>query len=198
MAKPDVVTAPAQTVRPLVTSQTMTEFGAVLDDPEGSSAMGQSPDITWTPGWSELRLQRDMQVLEAKQGKRKWSEVVSLPGNVRLTKRCNTAGAPDQVKQITAGQRGYRAVTKADIGQPWFTAMPAGAEVLPDGTIKKGDCVYTYCPPEAAARNVKRKQDLTKSRQMTASDKAETQGISYESRLMEPLDGTPASRVKVQ
>jgi len=198
MAKTETVSSPAQTVRPLLVTQQMTEFGAVLDDPEASSTLGQSADITWTPGWSQLRIQRDYEVLEVWQGKRKRADVTSLPGNVRLTKRCNTQGAPDQVKQMKAGQAGYRPVTKEDVGQPWFTALPAGATILADGTIAKGDCVYSFCPPQTAARNVKRKQDLTKSRLMTASDKAETQGISFESRAMAPLDEVPASRVKVQ
>lgn len=140
----------------------MTEFGELLDDPESFSAEGNfQPDVTYTPGFSELRIQRDTELALAAQGKMAMKDVTILPANVRLSRRTNKAGAPDQTKLVTAGNNGYRPITKEDVGQPWFREIPAGATVLPDGSIAKGDTQYMVCDAQRAARNTHRKNMKT-------------------------------------
>lgn len=186
-------------IRDLIPTGVMTEFGELYDDPNEKPAMGgQTIDHTYTPGWSDLRWQRDYALAEVAQGRRAKGDVPSLPGNVRLVRRSNAAGQPDMVKQVQSSNRGYRPIKASDIGQPWFTEMPPGATTLADGSIAKGDCVYMYCPPEKAARN-RYEQDRKTARRLTgAAERAESAGVKYESTLMQPLKGAPPSKINVQ
>ena len=139
--------------RPIIDAVTLNEFGDV--NPEALMAPGMSaPDATYTPGWSELRHQRELDVKEYRDGTRAAKDVRTLPGNLRLVRRTK-AGAqdPDVGRQTWITNAGYRPVTKRDIGQPWLTAMPPGAYLLPDGSIAKGDCVYMYAEQQTAALN---------------------------------------------
>lgn len=193
MAKEPEVAAP---VRELVPTGIVTPFGELLDDPAAPINAEGGPDVTWTPGFSEMRLARDTAIAEVAQGKRSPKEVPSLPVNVRLVRRTRPSGAPEGAKQMQSSNNGYRHVTKADVGQPWFTEIPPGSTVLPDGTIAKGDTTYMVAEAQVAARNTVRKELATRARLSAAQSRAEGVGISYDSRLMESLDAVPASRVK--
>lgn len=139
--------------RPLVETRVMTEFGEVITSPEFYDADGQDQDLTYTPGWSEMRRARDVAVAEARHGKRATKDIPTLPVRVFLARRTNVAGVPDSRKVIQASNDGYRAVTKEDIGAPWFTFLPPGAAILADGTIAKGDVTYMVTDAKNAARN---------------------------------------------
>jgi len=196
MAKPKEESA--KPTRDLIPTGIMTEFGELLDDPTYSDAMGgQRTDLVYTPGWSELRYQRDVQMGEVAKGLRRPQDVIALPGNVVLARRTSPSGKPDGQKVTKGSMHGYRPITQADIGQPWFTAMPPGTEVLADGTIAKGDCVYLYCPPEQAARNAYKKDRTTRQRLTGAADRAENASVTYESTTMQPLTGAPPSKINV-
>jgi len=81
-------------------------------------------------------------------------DVPSLPARlhwIRTTKVIS--GRPDNTKEVDAGQNGYRVVTKADIGQPWFRDVPLGATERADGSFLKGDTVLMVCDAKDAARN---------------------------------------------
>ena len=185
-------------VRDLVPTGIMTEFGELLDDPTESASMGgQKLDLVYTPGFSEMRWARDKALAEVAQGKRARTEVPTLPVNVRLVRRSNMAGKPDMQKQISSSNRGYRAVNKDDVGQPWFTRLPDGAEVLADGSVVKGDTAYMVCSKEKAARNRYENDRKTIQRLTGASERAETAGVSYESRNLAPLRGAPPSKINV-
>ncbi len=185
--------------RALIPTGIMTEYGELYDDPDATPAMGgQQIDHTFTPGWSELKWQRDNALAEVAQGKRAKGDVPTLPGNVRLVRRSTAAGQPEMLKQIQSSNRGYRPITDQDIGQPWFKNLPPGAIKLADGTIAKGDCVYMYCTPEQAARNRYERDRNTMRRLTGAADRAERTGVTYESTPMKPLTGAPASKINVQ
>lgn len=193
MAEKPEVAAP---VRPLVPTGIITPFGELLDDPAAPISAEGGPDVTWTPGFSEMRVARDKAIAEVAQGQRTAKDVPALPVNVRLVRRAQPSGAPDGAKQMQSSNNGYRHVTKADVGQPWFTQVPPGATVLPDGTITKGDTTYMVAEAQVAARNTVRKELATRARLSAAQSRAEGVGISYDTRLTEPLDAVPASRVK--
>jgi len=196
MAKPEKESV--QPTRKLVPTGVMTEFGELMDDPTYSAALGgQRVDLVYTPGWSELRYQRDVQLGEVAKGLRNPKDVITLPGNVVLARRTTPAGKPDGQKVTKGGMHGYRPITEQDVGQPWFTAMPPGCEVLADGSIAKADCVYLYCPPEQAARNAYQKDRTTRQRLTGASDRAESAGVTYETTVMQPLSGAPPSKINV-
>lgn len=194
MAKDTEKQAPP--TRPLVATGVMTPFGELLDDPENPLSLSNGPDITWTPGFSEMRVARDIALAEVAQGRRHPKDVPTLPVNVRLVRRSMANGSPDATKQLRASNDGYRYVTEADVGEKWFTKIPQGATKLPDGTLAKGDCVYMVADAQQAARNTVRKEMATRARLSAAQTRAEGAGISYDSRLMESLDAVPASRVK--
>lgn len=195
MAKPEAVPT-----RPLVPTGIMTPFGVLLDDPSNPLTADGSPDQVWTPGFSDLRVKRDKELAEVAQGLRSPKDVSTLPVNVRLVRRTTKSGAPDQQKQMQSSLNGYRPVQKSEIGphNPWFTGMPGGATELPDGTIAKGDCVYMVADAQTAARNTVKKELATAARLSAGRERAEGAGVSYDSRLMEPLNGAPESRVKVR
>lgn len=185
-------------IRELIGTGVHTEFGEVLDDPANPMDLSTMPDlVTYTPGWSELRVARDRALAEVANGKARMRDVPTLPVNVRLSRRTRANGAPDASKMIAASNRGYRVVTKADIGQPWMREMPDGATVLADGSIAKGDCVYTVCTAQQAAQNAHRKQVQTMARLSAGQETASRAGVDYTSRLGETI-GAPPSRVNVR
>ena len=186
-------------IRPLTPTGILTEFGELYDDPNDTAAMGgQALDHCYTPGFSEMRWQRDFALAEVAQGKRAKTEVPALPVNVRLVRRTLASGQPDMQKQVGSSNRGYKPVTQAEVGQAWFKEIPPGATVLADGTIAKGDCVYMWCDGPKAARNRYEKDRATQRRLTGAADRAEKAGVRYESTLMQPLKGVPASKINVQ
>lgn len=185
--------------RPLVSTGVHTEFGEVIDDPSAPHLGGRKADVTYTPGFSEARYQRDIEVAEFQRGLRKREDVHPLAGNVRLVRRSSVGGTPDFIKQTQSANAGYKPLTDDQIGPgKLVTAVPKGATRLPDGTYAKGDTLYMYCDAPTAARNAYEKQQRTQARLLAAQDKAEQSGVDYDSRLMEPLAGHPTSRVQVR
>ena len=184
------------TIRPLVHTGIHTEFGELLDDMVQGGQ--ETMDLVWTPGFSEARIARDTALAEVAAGTRSRSDVPTLNGNVRLVRRSSANGAPDQIKMMQAGNKGYKPLTDADVGPgKLVTAIPPGATKFADGTYGKGDCAYVWCDAQTAARNSYRKQQLTDSRLMAAAERAQTAGVDYTSSKGETLDGAPKSRVNV-
>ncbi len=152
------------TQRPLVPTTIRTEFGDVLDDPSFYDVGGADRDLTYVPGFSDMRRARDLGLADIASGKRLRHEVelTPLPVNCRWTRTTTIKGDPDGRKQIASGNLGYRAVNKDQIGKvPWLTALPAGATVDPDGSIRKGDTVLMVADGKTAGRNIARRQAAT-------------------------------------
>lgn len=152
--------------RPLVDTTIRTEFGDVLDSPEFYDVGGADRDLTYVPGFSDMRRNRDLELAAVASGKkdRRDADLSPLPVNLRWTRTHTIKGAPDGRKQIASGNLGYKAVNKSDIGkQPWLTALPPGATVDADGTIRKGDTVLMVTDAKTAGRNVARRQAQTQN-----------------------------------
>lgn len=151
--------------KPLVDSNLVTEFGA-FHEAEGTSdvEMVKRRDYTYFPGFSDMRLRRDQDLSRHARGEIKGGEVSTLPVNVRWF-RCvkGTGSDPDQMRVAHARNAGYRPVTEKDLGQAWFTELPPGGMIAPDGTIKTaaGDSAAFVCDQETAARNAFRKKKAT-------------------------------------
>lgn len=150
--------------RPLVDVNLTTEFGEILES-EAFQADGVAHhDFTYTPGFSEMKVDRDGDIQRHARHEIKASEVRVLPVNLRWWRTVKGSGSdPDQMRVARARNLGYRAVTEADIGQPWLTEMPPGAMLAADGTIKTaaGDNVLMVADQQTAARNAMRKKRLT-------------------------------------
>ena len=140
--------------KPLVPTMIRTEFGDVLESEAFHAATGAQGDVTYVPGYSDMRRKRDQQLKEVADGKRSHNDVMHLPVRCHLTRTAKYSGQPDDRKSIEFRNQGYRAVTKDDIGQnDWITGMPEAAVVGPGGELRIGDTVLMVCDAKTAARN---------------------------------------------
>lgn len=150
---------------PLVNTTPPDEFGVAIDAALVNTAVtGQSVGATYVPGFSDMRMQRDREISEVVSGKRAAKDVSTLPVNVRWSRNARRDGTPDSSKVFSAGRKGYRIVTKADVGQPWLKEIPAGAQIAADGSIRNQDCVLTVATKEQAAANAMAKTIRTRQR----------------------------------
>ncbi len=135
--------------RPLVPTAIWTEFGALHDDPATlMNEMGMNRDITYVPGFSDLRREADLARAEGRKPE-------PLPVNVRWARRTKANGTPTQERVIVMKGKHYRPVTKKDpeAGPVWLKGMPPAASFLADGTIASADMQLMVCDQQAAQRN---------------------------------------------
>lgn len=160
--------------RPLISTTIRTEFGDVLDSPEFHDVAGADRDLTYVPGFSDMRRTRDLELAAVASGakQRHEAKLSPLPVNVRWVRKTTPRGAPDGLKQISTGNLGYRLVNKSQVGQvDWLKSLPPGAVYDADGTIVKGDTVLMVCDGKTAGRNAARKQAQTQ-RMIDAAESA--------------------------
>jgi hypothetical protein len=150
--------------KPLVNINLISEFGGI-EDMDSFRAEGPTQrDYTYVPGFSEMRVKRDLDLGAFKRHEIKAKEVSILPVNCRWFRTVKGTGSdPDQMRIAHSRNLGYRAVTKDDVGKPWLTAEPPGSQVAPDGTIKSaaGDLVLCVVDQQGAARNAMRRKIAT-------------------------------------
>src|SRR5574342_38961 len=150
--------------KPLVDINLVSDFGGI-EDLESFKAEGPTQhDYTYVPGFSDLKYKRDLDLGAYARHEIKAKEVSILPVNLRWFRTVKGSGSdPDQMRIAHSRNLGYRAVTKADVGQPYLTAVPPGAQIAPDGTIKSaaGDLVLCVADQQTAARNAIRRKIAT-------------------------------------
>lgn len=154
----------ADAKKPLVDINLVSEFGGIEDLETFRTEGVQQRDYTYVPGFSDMRVARDLGLGAYKRHEIKASEVPILPVNLRWFRTVKGTGSdPDQMRIAHSRNLGYTNVTKADIGQPWLTALPPGAQLAPDGTIKSaaGDLVLCKVDQQGAARNAMRRKIAT-------------------------------------
>ena len=163
--------------KPIFNTRVASEFGDIENVGDLSlDKLSMQADTTYTPGFSEMRQERDLQILEVSQGTRQGNDVRALPVNVRLV-RCSAplSAKPDGRKLLKNSMKGYRAITKDDVGKEWFKSFPPGAEEMPDGTIRKGDVMYMVADAKQAARNQLAKEQTTAA--MVSANDTSTDGL---------------------
>ena len=149
---------------PIIFSEPPPEFGELKESPEFHDQSAMNGDLTYVPGFSELRFARDRAILEVMRGQRKASDVPTLPVNFRWARNQNKKGEPDSRKVVRAGNRGYKAVTKDDVGEgKLLSDLPAGARFSADGLIQQGDVVLMVATAQRVARNEFVKRAKTES-----------------------------------
>lgn len=149
--------------RPLVETTIRTEFGDVLAEPSFYEVGGADRDMTYVPGFSDMKRARDITLADVASGRipKHEAKISPLPVNVRWTRTITPKGSPDGRKQLSSANLGYRAANKKDVGQPWLTQLPPGATINADGSIQKGDCALMVVDGATAARNAARKAAQT-------------------------------------
>jgi len=149
---------------PLLHTEPPPEFGELKESPEFHDQAAMDGDLTYVPGFSELRLARDRAILEVMQGRRRASEVPTLPMNFRWARCQDKKGEPDNRKVIRAANRGYKVVTKDEVGEgKLLKELPAGARVAADGSIRQGDTQLMVADAQRVARNEFAKRARTES-----------------------------------
>lgn len=149
---------------PIIFSEPPPEFGELQQSAEFHDPQAMDRDFTYVPGWSELRRDRDRAIVEVLKGRRAAKDVPTLPVNLRWARCQNKKGEPDSRKVVRAGNRGYRAVTRDDVGEGKLIAdMPPGATWAADGTIRQGDVQLMIADAGRVARNELAKRAKTES-----------------------------------
>lgn len=158
------------TKRPLVEATIRTEFGDVLEDSAFYDPGAADRDLSYVPGFSDMRKARDVELAAVASGKKdkRDAKIEPLPVNVRWARATDVRGNPDARKQIGASNLGYRLVSEQDKGQAWLTDLPPGATITADGSIRKGDTVLMVCDGKTAARNAARKANHANSMENAA------------------------------
>lgn len=151
--------------RPLVDTHIRTEFGDVLEDAAFHDVAGADRDMTYVPGFSDMRRAKDLELAGIASGRipRHEAKLAPLPVNLHWTRTAKPSGAPDGAKQIGAGNAGYRTVHKDQIGkEAWLKSAPPGSTFDADGSIRKGDTILMVADGKQAARNSARKAAQTR------------------------------------
>lgn len=169
--------------KPVVTAEVVNEFGRFEADSIGDDGR---VDGLWTPGFSNLRHKRDVELREFAEGTRKGKDVSTLPVNVRLVRntKVGTQGEPD-IRITQAEGDGYRTINKEDVGEKWLTSNPPGAYWAADGTLRKGDLTYMVIDKKGAARNRFRQQEVT-MRQVEGAASSRLEELRKISAAVEP------------
>lgn len=148
---------------PLIQSQPLSEFG---DFPEydNNRPAGLETDGTYVPGFSEMRVARDVAVGQFLRGEINRSEVPTLPVNLRWARSQNKAGQADSTKPFKHSRRGYRYVTKENLNSDWLKELPGGTQWNAAGQLQNGDTVLMVADARDAARNESQRRRETEER----------------------------------
>lgn len=147
--------------KPLVDANLVTEFGGVEDMEQFKEEGPSSRDYLYVPGASDMRYRRDTDLSRLHRGEIRGKDVYAMEWNARWFRTIKGTGSdPDNTRLVHARNHGYKAATKDDIGKPWLTELPPGAQVAADGTIKTagGDLQLFYADQATAARNAMRRK----------------------------------------
>jgi hypothetical protein len=152
----------------LVDVNQVCEFGA-FHQAEGTTEAEalESRDYTYVPGFSGMRVRRDMDLTKLHRNEIKGKDVSVLPVNLRWFRTVKGSGSdPDQMRMAHARNLKYRPADKDDVGKEWLTEMPPGGMYAPDGTIRSaaGDLALHVIDQQGAARiAMRRKQAVDES-----------------------------------
>src|SRR3990172_5234482 len=99
--------------KPLVDVNLVTEFGGIEDEASFREEAISQHDYTYVPGFSEMRVKRDLDLGKGHRHEIKGKEVAVLPVNRRWVRTGKGPGSdPDMMRAAHAKNTGYRAATK--------------------------------------------------------------------------------------
>lgn len=152
---------------PLIPSAAVSEFGDLRESPAFRDSAVMDQDMSYVPGFSEMRRTHEIQKAEYLRGERSWGDVLKLPVNLRWMRSQDKSGNPDSRKVFQHGSKGYRPVNGhsvkdgGDAGTPWLTQLPPGAVLQADGSIRRGDTTLGVCTADEAAKSEIAKRQRT-------------------------------------
>ena len=183
--------------RPLVDANLVTDFGGVELTPEFMAEGTGQKDYTYVPGFSEMQVNRQLDLAALHRGEIRGKDVRTLDYNARWYRCANKAGEADNGRAVAALNEGYVPATKNDIGKPWLTKLPPRAQIMPDGTIRisGGDLQLFVTGKENAAKNAMRKKIRTE--EMVDGMEFSSGGLGTVTKVADPYVektiGTPAN-----
>ena len=146
-----------------------TAYGPVVEDDAFYEESGHGGDITYVPGYSDMRKARDIALAKGKAPQ-------ALPVRLQWARNARVSGEPDSTKQWEYQSQKYRPVTESDIGQDWLKEMPPAATVGPDNSIRMQDMTLMVCDARDAARNAAKVQRETARQSAGIGGKLISQG----------------------
>lgn len=153
------------TKRQLIETQAVSEFGDLTESAAFYDPNLIDRDHTYVPGYSEGQRKVATALNEFHQGRIAKSDIPFQQVRLRWARSQNRAGNPDTAKTYAHGNKGYRLVNADEHkGQAWLTQVPPGADIMADGSIRRGDTVLMYCSREDAAKNELAKRVATEER----------------------------------
>jgi hypothetical protein len=147
--------------RPLVRTETRAHLGETRESAEFNDMDGAAQDLTYIPGYSDLRRQRDRDMQAGRKPK-------PLPFRLQLVRVKNVAGAPDSRMGAWWRAQGYREVLASDMEGMGIT-MPIGGMTSAEGYVDVGDTRLFVCDAQRAARNEQDWRRATDDMQVTSS-----------------------------
>jgi len=147
--------------RPLVPTQARAHLGEARESAEFNDMSGAAQDLTYVPGYSDLRRKRDRAIAEGKKAE-------PLPYRLQLVRVKNAAGNPDGRMAAQWRALGYREVPHSEM-EAMGIAMPVGGMASADGFVDVGDTRLFVCDAQRAARNEKNWRRATDELQATDS-----------------------------
>lgn len=158
--------------RPLVATQARAHLGEVRESEEFNDMSAAAQDLTYVPGYSDLRRTRDRAIAEGKKPQ-------ALPYRLQLVRVKNANGNPDGRMAAQWRALGYREVLHDEM-EGMGIAMPVGGMASTDGFVDVGDTRLFVCDALRAARNEKNWRRATDELQATDSAPAlEAEGRKF-------------------
>jgi len=130
---------------PLIRTDTRAHLGEAQEKPEFADPALARGDLTYVPGWSDLRRQRDADVREGRKP-------APLPYRLQLVRVRNSMGLPDGQGAASWRAQGYQEV-KVNEMKELGIAMPIGGMASADGFVDVGDLRLFACDAQRAAQN---------------------------------------------
>ena len=147
--------------RPLIRTDVRAHLGEARETSEFNDMGAAAQDLSYVPGYSDLRRARDRAVAEGKKP-------LPLPYRLQLVRVKNSMGGPDGRMAAQWRAQGYREVLHEEM-EGMGIALPVGGMASAEGFVDVGDTRLFVCDAPRAARNEQNWRRATDELQATDS-----------------------------
>lgn len=131
--------------KPVVTARERSPYGDITPE-ELANLTGQGRDRWYIDGYSDKRTQRELDIREGRKAS-------SLTHRFHLVPVTGIDGKSLAKGVSEKRQQGYRPVMATDLKGLGISLDNGAYEVMPDGTIRNGDCILMVTDAKHAAAN---------------------------------------------